>query len=116
MLEKEKKIKKKTLGNYPFLSVIFSVSLSLFLIGIFSILLISSYKMKINIQKNIELNIYLNKVVSINDIERINKIILSKNYVLNKDEGCKTVGTGVRSFNAIFFIGALKVLKVGRGF
>ena len=51
MLEKEKKIKKKTLGNYPFLSVIFSVSLSLFLIGIFSILLISSYKMKLNIQK-----------------------------------------------------------------
>lgn len=86
MLEKEKKIKKKTLGNYPFLSVIFSVSLSLFLLGIFSILLISSYKMKLNIQKNIELNIYLNKVVSINDIERINKIILSKNYVLNKDE------------------------------
>ena len=86
MLEKEKKIKKKILGNYPFLSVVFSVSLSLFLLGIFSILLISSYKMKLNIQKNIELNIYLNKVVSINDIERINKIILSKNYVLNKEE------------------------------
>ena len=86
MIEKEKKIKKKKLGNYPFLSVIFSVSLSLFLLGIFSILLISSFKMKENIQKNIELNIYLNKVVSLNDIERINKIILSKNYVLNKEE------------------------------
>lgn len=86
MIEKEKKIKKKKLGNYPFLSVIFSVSLSLFLLGIFSILLISSFKMKETIQKNIELNIYLNKVVSLNDIERINKIILSKNYVLNKEE------------------------------
>ena len=36
MYKKRKKIAKKTFGNFPFISVIFSVSLSLLLLGIFN--------------------------------------------------------------------------------
>ena len=86
MVKEEKKIKKKRFGNYPFLSVIISVSLSLVLLGIFSLLLITSFEIKKSIQENIELNIYLNKGLSENEILRINKIILSKNYILNNEE------------------------------
>ena len=86
MVKEEKKIKKKRFGNYPFLSVIISVSLSLLLLGIFSLLLITSFEIKKSIQENIELNIYLNKGLSENEILRINKIILSKNYILNNEE------------------------------
>ena len=86
MIKEKKRIKKKRLGNYPFLSLVFSVSLCLLLLGIFSILLISSFEIKKSIQENIELNIYLNKGISENEIIKINKIILSKKYILNNDE------------------------------
>ena len=38
----EFKVKKKKLGSYPFFSVVFSISLALFVIGLFGVLIIYS--------------------------------------------------------------------------
>ncbi len=86
MYKKRKKIPKKTFGNFPYMSVIFSVSLSLLLLGIFSFFLLSSLEVKNLIQDNTEINIYLNKDISSNQVDQIKRTLFTKNYVLSKDE------------------------------
>ena len=86
MYKKRKKIAKKTFGNFPFISVIFSVSLSLLLLGIFSFFVLSSFEVKKLIQENTELNIYLNKGISSSQVDQIKTILYTKDYVLSKDE------------------------------
>ena len=86
MYKKRKKIAKKTFGNFPFISVVFSVSLSLLLLGIFSFFVLSSFEVKKLIQENTELNIYLNKDISSSQVDQIKTILYTKDYVLAKDE------------------------------
>ena len=86
MYKKRKKIAKKTFGNFPFINVIFSVSLSLLLLGIFSFFVLSSFEVKKLIQENTEVNIYLNKETSSSQIDQIKTILFTKDYVLSKDE------------------------------
>lgn len=86
MYKKRKKIPKKTFGNFPYISVIFSVSLSLLLLGIFSFFLLSSLEIKKVIQDNTEINIYLNKDISSNQVDQIKRTLFTKDYVLSKDE------------------------------
>ena len=78
--------KKKKLGSYPFLSVIFSITLALFVIGIFGLLLLHTNKLKELITENIELQVYLNREVSDNDRTRIQKTLTTKAYVLNSED------------------------------
>ena len=86
MFKERKKIAKKTFGNFPFLSVLFSVSLSLLLLGVFSFFLLTSIQIKDLIQKNTEINIFLNKKVSDSQIGQIKRILYSKDYALSNDE------------------------------
>ena len=86
MYKERKKIAKKTFGNFPFLSVIFSVSLSLLLLGIFSFFLLTSFQVKKVIQENTEVNIYLNKGISNAQVDQIKRILFTKEYALSNDE------------------------------
>ena len=86
MFKERKKIAKKTFGNFPFLSVLFSVSLSLLLLGVFSFFLLTSIQIKDLIQNNTEINIFLNKKVSDSQIGQIKRILYSKDYALSNDE------------------------------
>ena len=86
MYKERKKIAKKTFGNFPFLSVIFSVSLSLLLLGIFSFFLLTSFQVKKVIQENTEVNIYLNKGISNAQVDQIKWILFTKEYSLSNDE------------------------------
>ena len=86
MFKERKKIAKKTFGNFPFLSVLFSVSLSLLLLGVFSFFLLTSIQIKDLIQNNTEINIFLNKKVSDSQIDQINRILYTKDYALSNDE------------------------------
>ena len=86
MYKERKKKPKKKFGNFPYISLIFSVSLSLLLLGIFSFFLLSSLQVKTLIEKNTEINIYLNKNLSINTIDQIKRTLYIKDYVLVNDE------------------------------
>ncbi|MEC7877972.1 MAG: permease-like cell division protein FtsX [Bacteroidota bacterium] len=86
MYKERKKIAKKTFGNFPFLSVIFSVSLSLLLLGIFSFFLLTSFQVKKVIQENTEVNIYLNKGISNAQVDQIKRTLFTKEYALSNDE------------------------------
>lgn len=74
------------MGHYPYLSVIFSVTLALFVIGVFGALLIHTNKLKKIIQENIEFQVYLDKTVSESQRIRIHKAISDKSYVAKKED------------------------------
>ena len=86
MYKERKKIAKKTFGNFPFISVIFSVTLSLLLLGLFSFFLLSSLNVKNYLESNTEINIYLNKKISPSQIEQIKRTLYTKEYSLTNTE------------------------------
>lgn len=86
MSVKEKKYKKKKLGSYPFVSVVFSITIALFVVGLFGMLIILTNKLTQNIQENVEMQVFLNKDLSKNEVTKISKTLSSKDYIFQKDE------------------------------
>ncbi len=77
--------KKKKLGSYPYLTVVFTISLSLTVIGLFSAIILHAQSLTTYIKQNIELHIYLNSNVSDNELVRVESLIASKPYVHRKN-------------------------------
>ncbi len=77
----ERNVKKRKLGNYPFLSVVFSVTLSLFVMGLFGLLLVLTNSLTKSIQQNVEIQVYLNKPIRDSELSRIQRTITAKAYV-----------------------------------
>lgn len=73
--------KKKKLGSYPYVSVVFSITLALFVIGLFGILLIYANKLTQAIQENVEIQVFLNQTISSGDRLKIQKTLASKEYI-----------------------------------
>jgi cell division transport system permease protein len=78
--------KKKNLGSFPYASVLFSITLALFLIGLFGLLILHSNKLKEKIRDTITMQIYLDKFVTENDKIRINKLLTQKKYVAKNED------------------------------
>jgi cell division transport system permease protein len=86
-MTKEKKYrKKKKLGSYPFLSVVFSMTLALFVLGLFALLIATTNSLTNVIRKNVEMQIYLNSGLSEPEMTRISKSLSSKEYTLKDEE------------------------------
>ena len=77
--------KKKKLGNYPYTSVVFSITLALFVIGLFGMLVLHANKLKDLIKENVEVQVYLNKFTTENGKIKINKTLSAKDYAYYKD-------------------------------
>ena len=88
-MAKEKKIKKKRLGSYPFLSVVFSVTLALFVMGLFGLVLLFSTNLTKVIQENVEMQVYLHKSLSKAEVLKIVKILSNKDYVVRNDNNAQ---------------------------
>lgn len=84
-MEEKKYKKKKRLGSYPFASVVFSITLALFVIGLFGLLILMTNALTNTIKENIEMQIFLNKNLSSNEAIKISKTLASKDYVTVKD-------------------------------
>jgi cell division transport system permease protein len=65
--------------------VVFSITLALFVIGLFGTLILHSNKLKDVIRNNITIQIYLDKFVTENDKIRINKLLDQKDYVAKEN-------------------------------
>ncbi len=77
---------KKKLGSYPYISVVFSIFLSLTVIGLFGLLLLHTTKLTELIKDNIEVQVYLKKSITDNQRIQIQKTLSAKDYVAKKDE------------------------------
>ena len=77
-----KKRLRKTLGSYPSITVVLSISLALFVLGLFGLLLIHTDKLTRIIRQNIEIQVYLNKNITDAQKTKIQKTLGSNEYIL----------------------------------
>lgn len=85
-MAKDKKFrKKKRLGSYPFISVVFSITLALFVMGLFGLLIMMTKNLTTIIQENVEMQVFLNKNLSENELIKITKTLSAKDYVIKKE-------------------------------
>lgn len=73
--------KKKKLGNYPYFTVIFSITLALFTLGIFGLVFIFSKNLSDKIQNNYEVHVFLDNDLNNVRINHIESVLKSKPYV-----------------------------------
>lgn len=78
--------KKKKLGSYPYVSVVFSIFLSLVVVGLFGLLFIHANKLTSVIKENIEVQVYLKKGISDNQRIQVQKTLSSKDYIAKKSD------------------------------
>ncbi len=78
----EFKVKKKKLGSYPFFSVIFSITLALFVVGIFGILVLYSGELARLVKENIKVQVYLKNQLEEKDIAEIEKQLATSDFIL----------------------------------
>lgn len=77
--------KKKKLGSYPIASAVFSNTLALLVIGLFGLLILHANQLRILIQENLELQVYLDKDLTDATRIKLNKVLASKTYIAEKD-------------------------------
>lgn len=84
-MNSSRKYRKKKLGSYPYLNVIFSISIALFVIGLFGLLFIHTSKLTTIIQENVQMQVYLNNSVTESQTTKIRQTLGFKSYILEKD-------------------------------
>ncbi len=84
-MEEKKARKKRKLGGYPFVSVIFSTTVALTVLGLFGWVLLHGTRLGTQIQESIEVQVYLNNNISASDVSKIQTEISSKPYILIKE-------------------------------
>ena len=82
--------RRRKLGSYPFASVVFSITLSLFVVGLFGLLLLMTNALTTSIRENVEIQVYLDKPIADTEITRIQRIVGSKSYV-SVEEGASPI-------------------------
>lgn len=76
----EKSSHKKTLGGYPAVGVVISVTLALFVIGLFGLLLMYSSQLEKQVRQNIRLQVYLHSNLTENQRLQIENKLLSQPF------------------------------------
>ncbi len=78
-------IKRKILGTYPFFSVLFSITMALFVIGLFGTLVIFTNKLSTLIKENIEIHVYLDHGLSHKEEQEVLKRFYYQDYIAKKN-------------------------------
>jgi cell division transport system permease protein len=95
-----KPTRKKKLGSYPYAMVIFSITLALFVIGLFGILLIHAGKLSNIVKESIEVQVYLERNLTETQLVAVQNRLAKKEYIaydgnkaqirfFSKEEGAK---------------------------
>jgi cell division transport system permease protein len=77
---------KKQLGYFKFGSVLFSTTLSLFIVGLFGIILIQASSLTKMIRENIEIQVFLDKGLSQQQLGDLRKDLAKKPFVLQTED------------------------------
>jgi cell division transport system permease protein len=81
---------KRSLGTGNTWSLVFTMGLSLFNLGIFGLVLLSGNQLHKFVKENFEIQIFLNKDLTINEIQQLKKVLSQKPYVAT-NEGKPTI-------------------------
>lgn len=82
----EKKARKKKLGGYPGIGVVVSITLALFVIGLFGVLIIYSQELEHQVRQNIKMQVYLKSNLTETQRLQIENKLLSMDFV-NREDG-----------------------------
>jgi cell division transport system permease protein len=95
----ERVTRKKKLGGYPAVGVVISVTLALFVIGLFSVLVLYSSALETQVRQNIRMQVYLRSNLTSNQRLQVENKLLSLPYIshqagerltfISKDEAAK---------------------------
>jgi cell division transport system permease protein len=77
---------KKQLGYFKFGSVLFSTTLSLFIVGLFGIILIQASSLTKMIRENIEIQVFLDKGLSQKQLTDLRKNLSERPFVLHTED------------------------------
>src|SRR6478736_5743271 len=75
------KIRKKKLGSYPYFSVVFSISLALFVIGVFGVLIIYSSELERAIRDNVKIQVFLKNNLTESQRTQVEKNLSSRYFI-----------------------------------
>lgn len=78
--------KKKTLGHFKFGSVLFSTTLSLFIVGLFGVILIQAKTLTSMIRENIEVQVFLEKNLEQKELDVIHDNLAARSFILQKGD------------------------------
>ncbi len=78
----EYKAKSKRLGSYPSISVVLSITLALFVIGLFGVLLIYSQELGRLVRENVRIQVYLKGTLSDQDRVALEKKLRKSDFIL----------------------------------
>ncbi|HVD99376.1 MAG TPA: ABC transporter permease [Cytophagaceae bacterium] len=76
---------KKTLGSYPYFTVMFSITLSMIVIGVLGLILIHAQKLSSLVKESIEVNVFLKNETSDSLRTALQNTISRRSYVLYKN-------------------------------
>jgi cell division transport system permease protein len=86
MIEVSKpKYRKKKLGSYPYISVVLSISLALFVIGVFGALVIYSKELERTVRDNVKIQVFLKNQLTTEQTKKIEKELQSKSFLSKSD-------------------------------
>ena len=73
---------KKKLGSYPFVSVVFSITLALFVIGLFGVLVIYSQELGRLVRENVRIQVYLKSTIQKGELDVLEKYLVTSEFIL----------------------------------
>jgi cell division transport system permease protein len=77
--------RKKKLGSYPTLLVVFSITLALTVIGLFGLLLLHAHKLSQQVRENLEVQVYLERNLPETELLRLQQDLEGQAYVAKHD-------------------------------
>ena len=89
-MSREYKVRKKKLGSYPFVSVVFSITMALFVVGLFGVLVIYSAELSRLVKENVKIQVYLKNQLGEAEIKSIKKLLTTSDFIL-KDSSKQTL-------------------------
>lgn len=84
-MRQKKTQKKKKVGSYPFYTVVFSIALSLSIVGILGGVVIHANKLSEIIKENIQVHVYLNSYITKAELLKVKKVLSSKPFIYRND-------------------------------
>lgn len=85
MQQEVKYKRKKRLGSYPYFTVVFSLTLALFVIGLGGLLILQASKLSYIVKENIEIQIYLDKYLTPAETAGVEKALTKRAYLDYKE-------------------------------
>jgi cell division transport system permease protein len=82
----QKNTRKKKLGGYPATGVVISITLALFVVGLFGILVMYSGELEKQVRQNIRMQVYLKSNISETQKTEVRNKLLALGYVSNGEE------------------------------